>query len=75
MASAAAKNSKTAIVTLNWTYNPANETGFLIQRADYAAFSLGVVNATIGANLTTFSETATRRKTYYYRVLAFNDTN
>jgi len=74
-ASAAVKNKKTAIVTLSWTDNSALETGFLIQRADNAAFSLGVVNATIGADLTTFNESVTRGKTYYYRVLAFNDTN
>ena len=74
-ASAAAKNRKTATVTLNWTDNAAIETGFLVQRADNAAFSLGVVNATVaGADITTFTQDVTRGKTYYYRVLAFNDT-
>ncbi|MFN2205824.1 MAG: multicopper oxidase domain-containing protein [Candidatus Promineifilaceae bacterium] len=74
-ASAVAKNKKTAIVTLNWTDNsvsPAAATGFLIQRADNAAFSLGVVDTTVG-NVTTVNETVARGKTYYYRVLAFND--
>ncbi|MGW8178940.1 MAG: fibronectin type III domain-containing protein, partial [bacterium] len=64
----------TAIVTLNWADNSSNETGFLVQRADDAAFAFGVVNATVAGGVTTFSETATRGKTYYYRVLAFNDT-
>jgi len=74
-ASAVAKNNKTAIVTLNWTDNAAIETGFLVQRADNAAFSLGVVNATVaGADITTFNQTVARGKTFYYRVLAFNDT-
>ena len=73
-ASAVVKNKKTATVTLNWTDNSAIETGFLIQRADNAAFSLGVVNATVAGNVTTFSQTVSRGKTYYYRVLAFNDT-
>jgi FtsP/CotA-like multicopper oxidase with cupredoxin domain len=74
-ASAAAKNKKTAIVTLNWTDNAAIETGFLVQRAENAAFSLGVVNATVaGADITTFNQDVARGRTYYYRVLAFNDT-
>ncbi|MEW5956968.1 MAG: multicopper oxidase domain-containing protein [Chloroflexota bacterium] len=73
-ASAVQKNNKTATVTLNWTDNAANETGFLIQRADNAGFSLGVVNATVGADITTFSQNVGRGKTFYYRVLAFNDT-
>ena len=64
---------KTATVTLNWTDNSTNETGFLIQRADNAAFSLNVVNATVAGDVETFSQTVTPGKTYYYRVLAFND--
>ncbi|OGW41021.1 MAG: hypothetical protein A2Y97_04250 [Nitrospirae bacterium RBG_13_39_12] len=71
--SAVAKNKKTAIVTLNWTDNAVNETGFLVQRADNAGFSLGVVNATVAGDVTTFSQSVTRGKTYYYRALAFND--
>ena len=73
-ASAVAKNKKTAIVNLNWTDNSAIETGFLIQRADNALFSLGVVNATVVGDVTTFTQDVGRGKTYYYRVLAFNDT-
>ena len=71
---AVAKNKKTATVTLTWTDNSQIETGFLIQRADNAGFSLGVVNATVAGGVTTFNETATRGQTFYYRVLAFNDT-
>jgi FtsP/CotA-like multicopper oxidase with cupredoxin domain len=73
-ASAVVKNNKTATVTLTWTDNATIETGFLIQRADNAGFSLGVVNATVGANVTTFSQSVARGKTFYYRVHAFNDT-
>jgi FtsP/CotA-like multicopper oxidase with cupredoxin domain len=73
-ATAVVKNKKTATVTVTWTDNSANETGFLIQRADNAAFSLGVVNATVAADLQAFSEIVARGSTYYYRVLAFNDT-
>jgi FtsP/CotA-like multicopper oxidase with cupredoxin domain len=74
MASAVKKNNKTATVTLNWTDNASNETGFLIQRADNAGFSVNVVNATVAANVTTFKQDVARGRTFYYRVLAFNDT-
>jgi FtsP/CotA-like multicopper oxidase with cupredoxin domain len=73
-ASAVAKNKKTANVTLNWADNSANETGFLIQRADNVNFTLGVVNATVGANVTTLTQSLPRARSYYYRVLAFSDT-
>ena len=71
---AVAKNAKTATVTLNWADNSNNETGFLVQRADNAAFSAGVTNVTVAADITTFNQTVGRGKTFYYRVLGFNDT-
>lgn len=71
-ASAVAKNRSTAIVTLSWT-DESSESGFLIQRADNAAFTVGVVNATVGADVTTFSQSVGRARTFYYRVLAFTD--
>ena len=73
-ASFTAKSKKTATVNLTWSDTNTSETGSLIQRADNAAFSLGVVNATVGPNITTFSQSVTPGKTYYYRVLAFSDT-
>jgi hypothetical protein len=72
--SAVVKNKKTAIVTLNWTDNSTNETGFLIQRAYDVGFTSGVVNATIAGDLTTFTQNVARGTTFYYRVHAFNDT-
>ncbi|MBK8900108.1 MAG: multicopper oxidase domain-containing protein [Anaerolineaceae bacterium] len=72
--SAVAKNKKTATVTLNWIDNSSNEAGFLIQRANNALFSLGVVNATVGPNITTLTQNVSPGTTYYYRVLAFTDT-
>jgi hypothetical protein len=60
-------------VTLQWTDN-SDETGFLIQRAENAAFTLNVTNATIAADLTSFTQNVARGKTYYYRVLAFSPT-
>jgi len=73
-ASAVKKSGKLATVTLNWVQHSDNETGFLIQRADDAGFNLNVVNATVGADVTTFKQSVARGKTFYYRVLAFNDT-
>jgi FtsP/CotA-like multicopper oxidase with cupredoxin domain len=67
------KNRRTATVNLSWTDASNNETGFLIQRADNAGFSLGVVNATVASNVTTFAQTVSPGRTYYYRVLAFSD--
>ena len=72
--SAAVKNKKTATVTLTWTDNSTNETGFLIQRAYNAAFTSGVVNATVGPNITSFTQDVARGTIFYYRVHAFNDT-
>jgi hypothetical protein len=74
MGSAVAKNKKTANVTLSWTDNSDNETGFLIQRADNVTFTLGVVNATVAGNVTTLTQNLTRARSYYYRVHAFNNT-
>jgi len=73
-ASAIRKNNKVSTVTLNWTDNSSNEAGFLVQRADNSGFSLNVVTATVGADLTTFKQDVARGKTYYYRVLAFSNT-
>jgi FtsP/CotA-like multicopper oxidase with cupredoxin domain len=70
--SAVVRNRTSATVTLGWTDN-STESGFLIQRADNAGFTVGVVNATVAADVTTFSQSVARGRTYYYRVLAFTD--
>jgi len=74
-ASAVPARRNRATVTLTWADNATNETGFLIQRADDPAFALGVTNATIGPDLTSFSQDVKSGKTFYYRVLAFSVTN
>ena len=58
-------------VTLNWTDNANNETGFQIQRSTSPNFT----NATtynVGANVTTFSQNVIRTSNFYYRVRARN---
>ena len=73
-AAAVVKSGKQATVTVTWVQHSDNETGFLVQRADNAGFSLNVVNATVGADITVLLQNLPRGKTFYYRVLAFNGT-
>lgn len=68
----AVKNRKTSTVNLSWTDNSTNETGFLIQRTNSDGTNL--VNATVGPNITTFTQTVTSGVAYIYRVHAFSDT-
>ena len=68
------KNKKNASAVLQWTDNATNETGYLIQRAEDPAFTLKVTNVTIGPDATIYELSVTRGKTYYFRILAFNDT-
>jgi len=71
---AVVKNKKTATVSLTWTDNSTNETGFLIQRAYDPAFTSGVVNVTVAGNVATFTQSVARATTFYYRVHAFTST-
>jgi len=58
-------------INLSWTDNSGDETGFTIQRSTDGT-SFGDV-ATVGANVTTFSDTGlVTSTTYSYRVSAFN---
>jgi PKD repeat protein len=59
-------------VTLKWTDNSTNETGFYIERAPSGSASF-VRIATLGANVTTYTDSVARN-TYLYRVQAFNAT-
>ena len=68
----AVKNRKTSTVRLSWIDNSTNETGFLIQRTQ--ASNGAVVNATVGPNITTFTQDVTSGVSYTYRVHAFSDT-
>jgi subtilisin family serine protease len=59
-------------INLAWTDNSDNEAGFKIERStDGSNFSQ---IATVGANVTAYSNTGlARNKLYYYRVRAYND--
>ncbi|WP_026841383.1 multicopper oxidase domain-containing protein [Citrifermentans bremense] len=60
-------------VILNWQDLSSNETGFTVQRATNATFTTGVSNTTVGAGVTTLTQTGLARNTnYHYRVRANN---
>ena len=60
-------------INLAWTDNATNETGFKIERCQNAGCSNFAEIATVGANVTTFSNTGlTASTSYSYRVRATN---
>jgi FtsP/CotA-like multicopper oxidase with cupredoxin domain len=66
----AALQGNNARVTLAWTDNSADETGFTVQRALNAGFTSGVVTTTLAANVTSVTQTVSRGVEYFYRVRA-----
>lgn len=60
-------------VTLYWNDNSLGETGFTIQRAEDAGFTLNPVSFTVGPNVTSYLDnTIATGTTYYYHILANN---
>ncbi len=58
-------------INVTWTDNANNEEGFTIQRSTDGRVFTPI--ATVGANLTSYSDTGLSATTfYYYRVAAFN---
>ncbi len=59
-------------INLSWTDNATNETGFKIERKTGAGGTYAEI-ATVGAGITTYSDTGlTEETTYFYRVRATN---
>ncbi|MHC4744798.1 MAG: PA14 domain-containing protein [Planctomycetota bacterium] len=59
-------------IDLDWTDNADNETGFKIERSKRVNTNFKEI-ATVGADVTSFSDTTVRKNTlYYYRVRATN---
>ena len=66
-------SGKKANVTLTWADNSNNETGFTIERATNATFTVGLNQSTVAANAVTVTQTGLYRGvTYFYRIRAFN---
>lgn len=60
-------------VNLTWASSTTNVTGLTIQRATNATFTNGVTTATVGAGVTTLTQTGLSRNTvYFYRIRANN---
>ena len=58
-------------VSLAWTDNSTDETGFKVLRRDSCDGSFNVINTT-SADATSYSDTVTDAKSYWYRVSATN---
>jgi uncharacterized protein YxeA len=62
-------------INLTWTDNSNNETGFHIERCKGTTCTNFTLIATVGANVTTFTNTGlTANTTYRYRIYAYNAT-
>jgi hypothetical protein len=60
-------------INLSWTDNSNNETGFKVERSKSGNANTFSQIATVGANVTTYSDTGLNRaSSYYYRVRAYN---
>ena len=62
-------------VALNWTNNATNQTGFALDRATDAAFTLNLVTQALPASPSTFADSQPGLSpggTYYYRIRATN---
>lgn len=69
----AASNIAQTTLTLTWSDNSNNESGFVLQRATNSSFTSGLVTVPLGADVTTYNDTGLRRNTrYYYRIQAVN---
>lgn len=66
-------DKKGSSATLSWADNSLSETSFVIQRALDPNFATGLVEFTVAAGVTTFTDTTIKNKIdYYYRVRADN---
>jgi hypothetical protein len=60
-------------VSLLWTDNATNETGFVLERATNSAFTAGLTSFNLAANTTSYNDTGlSASTTYWYRVRATN---
>ena len=70
----AVKAASSTRLTLSWTDNGTNETGFKIERSLLPTFYNPVEIATVGANVTSYTDAGlTPNQPYYYRVRSYVD--
>jgi hypothetical protein len=70
-----ANKNRARSVVLVWNDNASNETGFTIQRATNALFTQGLTTVTVGANVTTLTQTSLTANTqYWFRIRSNNGT-
>jgi parallel beta-helix repeat protein len=62
--------SSSSQINLSWTDNSNDETGFLVERSTDGVNFTQI--ATIGANMTSYSDSGLAAAVYYYRVVASN---
>ncbi|MHB1455501.1 MAG: fibronectin type III domain-containing protein [Armatimonadota bacterium] len=68
----AATAASASQINLAWTDNSSNETGFIVERSASSGGTFTAI-ATLGSNVTTYSNTGLNASTtYYYRVCAAN---
>jgi len=75
LAATAVRQGNNARVTLTWTDNANNESGFEIQRSTDPLFNPVQNTSTVGANTTTTTQTVARLTSFYYRIRAVNSAN
>lgn len=65
------ENPASSSLTVNWSDNASNETGYVLERSTNGTNFTAI--ATLGANITSYSETGLTPNTqYYYQVKAIN---
>jgi hypothetical protein len=70
-----ATSASATSVSLNWTNNAANQTTFILDRADDANFTQNLITQILPATPFTFTDSALGLNpggTYFYRIRAFN---
>lgn len=76
-AAPAAENATTVdktAVTVTWKDSSDSETGFRIDRSTANSFNTDLISTTVGANVTSWTDTTVSgNTTYYYRIVAYND--
>jgi len=67
-----AMTASSSQILLNWVDNSNNESGFKVMRASSSGGTYSLVT-TVGANVTTYTDTnLTPKTTYYYKIIATN---